>query len=210
MSKSHPTQPDSRTRLLQSALCIIRQRGYTATTVEDLCDAAGVTKGSFFHHFQSKDHLALAAIEYWNDFAGSVFAAAPYQNVSDPRRKLLGYIDFRRELIVGETAEFTCLLGTMAQEVFLSHPALAAAAGEGIERHVATLVPIVEAAKKQCAPRARWKAEGLARHLQTVLQGAFIMAKAGGGAPVARESVAHLRRYVETLLPAAPARRNRT
>jgi len=44
---------DSKTKLLNAALHVIRAKGYTATRVEDICEAAGVTKGSFFHHFKT-------------------------------------------------------------------------------------------------------------------------------------------------------------
>ena len=55
------TQHESKTKLLDAALHVIRVKGYAATTVDDICHEAGVTKGSFFHHFKSKDELALAA-----------------------------------------------------------------------------------------------------------------------------------------------------
>jgi TetR/AcrR family transcriptional repressor of nem operon len=51
--------------------------------------------------------------------------------------------------------------------------------------------------------RPDWSAKGLALHTQAVLQGAFILAKANGGAQVAAESVEHLRRYVEQLFNAS-------
>jgi TetR/AcrR family transcriptional repressor of nem operon len=54
------TQHDSKTKLLDAALQVIRAKGYAATTVDDICHQAGVTKGSFFHHFKSKDELALS------------------------------------------------------------------------------------------------------------------------------------------------------
>ena len=46
---------------------------------------------------------------------------------------------------------------------------------------------------------ADWSAESLALHTQAVLQGAFILAKAKGGATIAADSIDHLRRYVELL-----------
>ena len=80
-----PAQPQpSKTRLLNAALHSIRQKGYAATTVDDICREAGVTKGSFFHHFKSKDYLALAAIEYWEQMTGGLFASAPYHQAADP------------------------------------------------------------------------------------------------------------------------------
>ena len=52
-------------KILDAALMVIRAKGYTATTVDDLCAASDVTKGAFFHHFKSKDDLAIAAADPW-------------------------------------------------------------------------------------------------------------------------------------------------
>src|SRR3546814_19370710 len=51
----------------------------------------------------------------------------------------MAYLDFRRELVAGEVAEFTCLVGTMAQETFLTNPAIRDACFESISGHAATL-----------------------------------------------------------------------
>ena len=54
---------ESKTKLLQAAIRVIRVKGYTATRVDDVCEAAGLTKGSFFPHFDSKEELALLQLE---------------------------------------------------------------------------------------------------------------------------------------------------
>jgi TetR/AcrR family transcriptional repressor of nem operon len=195
-------------KLLDAALRVFREQGYTATTVDDLCQAAGVTKGAFFHHFESKEAVALAAIEYWNQFTGSLFENAPYWQVADPRARLLAYLDFRAELVRGEIREFTCLLGTLVQETFASHPAVQAACSAGMEGHLQTLLPTIQAAKAKYAPKAKWTVESLAQHTQVVLQGSFVLAKAMNDPQVVRESIAHLKHYVEQLLP-IKKRRNR-
>ena len=51
----HPPAHASKTKLLNAALQVIRTKGYAATTVDDICNAAEVTKGSFFHHFKGKE-----------------------------------------------------------------------------------------------------------------------------------------------------------
>jgi TetR/AcrR family transcriptional repressor of nem operon len=194
-------------KLLNAALALFRERGYADTTVDDLCRAAEVTKGSFFHYFSSKEALALAAIQHWNDVTGALFASAPYQAVNDPRERLLAYLDFRAQLVRGEASEFTCLLGTLVQEIYSTHPALRAACGEGIEIHARTLEPTIEAAKARYAPDAEWSAADLARHTQAVLQGAFVLAKAMNNPQIVLDEIAQLRRYVEHLLPTSRKRR---
>lgn len=166
-----------------------------------------MTKGAFFHHFESKEAAALAAVAHWREMTDALFAAAPYWRVQAPRARLLAYVDYRAALIEGELPEFTCLLGTLVQETFASHPALQAACGACIDAHAATLIPTIEDAKAAHAPNASWSAASLARHTQAVLHGGFVTAKAFDDPNAARDAVAHLKRYVEALLPLKPRRR---
>ena len=190
------TQPDGRSRLLDAAMQMIREQGYSATTVDDICGAAGVTKGAFFHHFKSKEDLGVAAATQFSDMAEQLFGGAPYHQLSDPLDRLLGYIDFRAAILTGPIAQFTCLLGTMVQEAYDSHPAIREACQTYIDGHAAGVAEDIAAAKALYAPDAVWSAESLALYTQAVLQGAFILAKAKGGPEVARDCVVHLRRYI--------------
>ncbi len=192
----------SKTRLLDAALNVFRAQGYCATTVDDVCHAAGVTKGSFFHHFKGKEDLAVTAANYWSETTSAIFAAAPYHAHPDPLDRVLGYIDFRKSILQGSLPEFTCLVGTMVQETYDTAPAIRDACERSISRHAETLVADIQAAMDQkglVPARAGWTAGSLALHTQAVLQGAFILAKAKGTAAVAADSVDHLRRYVELL-----------
>jgi TetR/AcrR family transcriptional regulator, transcriptional repressor for nem operon len=194
-----PTKVTARDRLLDAALRIIREKGYAATTVDDLCAAAGVTKGAFFHHFASKEALAVAAADHWTAVTGALFAAAPYHLPVDPLDRIFAYLDFRSALIAGTIPEFTCLVGTMVQEVHESSPSIRDAAYSSIAGHAATLVPdFAEAIRVHGAPGGT-DPLGLALHTQAVLQGGFILAKGSGDPDLARDSIAHLKRYLRLL-----------
>jgi TetR/AcrR family transcriptional regulator, transcriptional repressor for nem operon len=190
------SQHESKVRLLDAALHVIRAKGYSATRIEDICEAAGLTKGSFFHHFKSKEDLALAAADHFASMADRRFAAAPYQQAADPLDRLLGYVDFRAAILQGELPDVTCLLGTMVQEVYETNPAIRSACEKHIAAHAAAVSRDIAEAKRRYAPNAPWTPESLGLFTQAVLQGAFVLAKAKGGPEIAGECLSHLRRYL--------------
>jgi TetR/AcrR family transcriptional repressor of nem operon len=210
-TKHQPERGDARMRLLEAARDVIRAQGYAATSVSDLCAAAGVTRGAFFHHFDSKEALGVAAARFWSETTSALFASAPYHDHDDPLARLLAYVDFRRSIIAGDLAQWTCLVGTMVQETYATAPAIRDACAACMFGHIATLEPDIRAAMASRGIEASWSAASLAAHTQAVLQGAFILAKASGDAEIARESVDHLRRYIEMLFgvgaaPTGPAK----
>jgi TetR/AcrR family transcriptional repressor of nem operon len=194
----------SRERLLDAAIALIRTKGYAAMRVEDVCEATGLTKGSFFHHFASKEDLAMAAAERFAARADVMFGEAGFRAHGDPLQRLLGYIDFRQDAMQGELAAFTCLLGMLAQETYRTHPRLSDAAGRHIEEHAATLEADIEAARRAHAPEAAWSAHSLAMFTQAVIQGAFVLAKSRQDPAVAAECLDHLRRYLLAAFAVAP------
>jgi TetR/AcrR family transcriptional repressor of nem operon len=194
-----PTTPrkDARVKLLDAALEIIRAQGFAATSVDELCRAAGVTKGAFFHHFRSKEDLAVAAAAHFGALAERLFQAA-WIELDDPAARVLGYVALRRAIIGGEHAAFTCLLGTMVQEAYATSPAIREACEAGIVGHALRLEPDIAAALA-AAGRRGVAAESVALHIQAVIQGGFILAKATGDPAAATESLDHLARYLGLL-----------
>jgi TetR/AcrR family transcriptional repressor of nem operon len=193
-------------KLLDAAVSMIRTKGYAASTVDELCAAAGVTKGAFFHHFESKEELAVAAADHWSEAAVGLFAAAPYHRHADPLDRVLGYIDFRRALLTGELPEFTCLAGTMIQETYRSNLPIRDACARSIMSHAAQVEADIREAIETHRLNPPWTAASLAIYMQAVLQGAFIIAKAEGHARDAAACVDHLRRYVALLFDRAQKR----
>lgn len=204
------TETSSKVKLLDAAADVVRAKGYTAARVEDVCAAAGVTKGSFFHHFASKEDLTLAAMSRWIDESTAFFEAAPYRTLPDPLDRVLAYIDFRKALITGELYQFTCFAGTMVQEVYETHPAIREACWSCLAGHAASLEPDLEAARRLYPSGGDWTASSLAFHILAVTQGAFVLAKAEHGTSAAIVCIDHLRRYVELLFrprePSPPER----
>jgi TetR/AcrR family transcriptional repressor of nem operon len=204
---AQPPKAGVRQRPLDAALSRFREKGYSSTSVDELRARAGVTKGAFFHHFKSKDALAVAAANHWSEITGAYFETAPYHKHSDPLDRVLRYLDFLKAILKGEIAEFTCLVGTMVQEVYGTNPDIREASISG---HAAKVEADIAEAMKRYRILAPGTAESLALHIQAVLQGAFLMAKAMGGPAIAAASIDHLRRYIELLFQSATRKRKET
>lgn len=199
MDMNTTEQHESKSKLLDAALYVIRSKGYSATRVEDICAAAGLTKGSFFHHFKSKEELALAAAEHFSSMADGLFATALYRGLRDPVDRVLGYVEFRKTILLGELPQFTCLLGTMVQEAYETHPKIR----EVCDRYIASHARMVEADIAEAIAsrgiQGDWTAESLAFYTQAVLQGSFVLAKAQNSAEIAASCIDHLHRYIAML-----------
>jgi TetR/AcrR family transcriptional repressor of nem operon len=191
---------DGRTKLLDAALQVIRTKGYAATSVDELCQAAGVTKGAFFHHFRSKEDLAVAAATHFGAMAETLFAGAGFRELPTPLERVLGYLAFRQQILDGPLPEITCLLGTMVQEAYDSHPAIREACAREILGHALTLEDDIAAAMREARIEADWSAASLALYIQAVLQGAFVLAKATDDPRTAAGVLDHLRRHVARML----------
>ena len=198
-------QISARIRLLDAAIDLIRESGYAAASVDALCARAGVTKGAFFHHFASKEALGVAAADYWSEKTSALFAGAFYHAPVDPLDRVLSYLDFRRSLIDGAVPAFTCLVGTMAQEVFDASEPIREACWRSISGHAETLEGDIGAAID--AHRIDGvDPESLALYTQATIQGAFILAKAKNDPAVAIAMIGHLKGYIELLFGKTSAR----
>jgi TetR/AcrR family transcriptional repressor of nem operon len=193
--------PDSSTRqkLLDAAQELMLTKGYTDTSVDEICAAAGLTKGSFFHYFEGKEHLGRALAERFHAAKQQMLQSAPFRQEKDPLDRVFGFVDFLIEMSRSPMAAKGCLLGTFVQELSQTHPKIRSVCAACFDDTANGLKQDLEEAKAKYTPRAQWSPQSLAEHLIAVAQGAIILAKARQDRKVVEESLGHFREYLKSI-----------
>jgi TetR/AcrR family transcriptional repressor of nem operon len=84
---------DTREKLVRVAERLMLRDGYAATRVDDVISKAGLSKGSFYHFFESKESLGLAALDHYFEDRVARLAAGSYATEADPRRRAHGFLE---------------------------------------------------------------------------------------------------------------------
>jgi TetR/AcrR family transcriptional repressor of nem operon len=198
VSKTKP-ETNAKQKLLDSAMKLMIRKGFKATTVDDICAEAGLTKGSFFHYFDGKEDLAKAAVKHFHEFQQCLFDGAEFRSVADPLERVYGRLEFIACFARNPQMPKSCLIGNLVQEIAGTHDDIRSACAASLDSGVADFERDVAAAKLKHVPNADFEPASVARLYLTVIQGSMIMVKASKNAAVFEENVAHLRRYIESL-----------
>ena len=186
-------------KLLEAAKRLMLKKGFSATTIDEICEAAGVTKGSFFHYFENKEHLASSALEHYWFSLQKVVQDAPFQGEADPLKRLYGFLDFAGSFYKVPTFEKGCLIGDMTQELYDSHPKIRKQCNQYLTQWGSVIDQDVKAAKEKYAPDLKLDTRGLADHIISVLQGSMILFKASQNKDVVGKNMQHLKEYLKNV-----------
>jgi TetR/AcrR family transcriptional repressor of nem operon len=195
-----PTEwPETKRRLVNAGINLMRVRGFNATSLDDICQAAGVTKGGFFHYFKNKDEVAKAAVIEFAEERARIFREAPFRRLADPLDRVLGRLDFTIES--KKTGRLTkgCLIGTLAQEMAFSNPELRNVCWDLLQRVAGDFEKDLVEAKSLYAPKAAFDPAKLASLYVAAMQGSLLLAKTGESNTVAADNLEQFRHYIEML-----------
>ena len=180
-------------KLLVAGTDLFRRNGIDATGVDELCAAAGVTKGAFFHHFSSKEAFAEACLQGWDAMVAEMEQAAAFQKLGHPLERAIAYLDFYIDLMSDARPLKSCLAGTAVQEASESYPKIRRAANACFVNGAARCAALLEAA----VPSGRAVDAGaLAALWMATIQGSLILYKASGDAGVIRTNLTHVKQYI--------------
>ncbi len=196
--RTRQENPATREKLLETAQHLMLAKGYTATSVEEICEDSNLTKGSFFHYFASKEDLGKAVLDRYVNTMLQAVQNAPFLKKSDPLQRLYGYIDFMIALSKDPARRSGCLLGNFAQVLTDTNPEIRTQCAAHFKLWADMLKQELDAAK------AAYKVKGLdtgalADHFISLFEGSLMLAKTRQDPDVIANNLFHFKNYLKSI-----------
>lgn len=199
MNLIDPSIPAKKHKLLEASLSLMLSKGYHGTTVDEICSEAGVTKGSFFHYFKSKEDAGMAAIHYFERLQSYLMGEAGFDLRADPWEKLQAYLDFFAALSQSPDSPQSCLTAIMTQEMSDLNDDFRALCDDKFLNNAKPLKVILDEVIQACPPSVPIDSQSLSDYFLSIYQGALILARAKKDRSLIERNVEHFRQYLSFL-----------
>ncbi len=198
-------QRSHREVLLREGLNQFFDRGYHGTTVDGLLEATGVPKGSFYHHFGSKEAFALQVLERYGSFHHARLTEWAAREGLGTADSLAGYFEELAHTFVASGYRLTDLSGKLATEVSTMLSPLHAEIAELVRAWRAQLEEILNEGQQRGDVRADRAVADLSAAIHALVDGAFIIAAATRD----ENFLANIATAIRTLVTGNPRSRTR-
>lgn len=193
----------TRTGIMDAAQDLVLKQGYAATSVDEIVVSAGITKGAFFYHFDSKSELAHALVERYaaTDAAHLEQTLDQAQRMSrDPLQRILIFVGLLQEEFRQLTEPFGgCLYASYCYEAQLFDEHTFDVVRSGVRDWRTRFAGELQAAIDQYPPRLPTTAEQLSGMILGLFEGSFVLSRILAEPQFIAEQLAQYRNYLELL-----------
>ena len=169
-------RPSLREQLLAAGVETLHRRGFNATSVQDITDAAGAPKGSFYNHFESKEALAVEAVRAYRQRGKKRLAILQDVKLS-PLRRLRKYFESMNAAVVEAGFSAGCLLGNFGAELSGQSPLVREQVAEAFDLWSEALAAVIAEAQKDGSVSRGLPPKALAEFVIHAWEGAMVRAK---------------------------------
>lgn len=190
----------TRQRVIDATVRLMLRQGFAATSVDQICGEAGLTKGSFFHHFASKEAVGKAAVEWWGRMGASMYAAAWDDVEADPLERVHRMLDImsgftRRE----DGGPCVCMVGMMSQEMAAMNPVMREACSVELRFWTDKVAALLAAAREKHVPANDFDPAAVSWFLNSLWQGSMLVGKTCESQAMIRANLQLARGFVDGL-----------
>lgn len=185
-------KPNVKEQIVTAGMNLLHSKGFNATSVQDITEAAGVPKGSFYNHFASKEELGVEVLQRYTEWVGQV-GAVLRDPALPPRQRLRDYFGLLVASNVAADFSAGCMLGNFSTELSNQSAPIREQARQSFALKSAMLEELIAQGQRDGSIAATLPAAELANFAADAWQGAVLRAKA-------EKNRAPLDRFVDMLL----------
>ena len=171
-------RPSNKEKLLSGGLRLVHERGFGASSVRDIAQAAGVPQGSFTNHFTSKEAFGLEILERYREMTSANVRATLRNDRLPPLRRLRAWIDGQLEYLRKDDMRRGCLYGNLSAEASETSDAIRFRVASVFAENQASIAYCLQAAIDAGELASDADVQELAGFIVSSLQGAILVAKA--------------------------------
>ena len=196
-SRDTPRDGGTRQRIMDVARAAILEKGFDATSIDEITAATGITKGGFFYHFPDKNALAIALIEEYAAEEDRMFDDLGRQAealADDPLEALLIFLKLMAQILDDiPSGHPGCLVATFAYQERLFRADVIAANRQAVTAWRDRFGAMFRAIEATRTPRTPIPAADLADMVSTTVEGGLVLSKAFGDPTVTARQILALR-----------------
>ena len=167
----------ARDKIIETGVEMIAISGFNATGIDSILKAAGVPKGSFYHHFGSKENFGIEVINLFAErYAKKLHSFFDDQNV-EPLKRIRNYLEHSIEHLTQENFAKGCLIGNLGQELADQNERFRDRLGEVFFDWLKLFADCLRQAQQAGSLNSRLDAHKLASFLLSGWEGAILRAK---------------------------------
>ena len=193
--KTVKNKPSKKEALLNAAQNLMLDKGFVATTLDEICCESETTKGSFFHYFKNKEDLGKELVERFAKGVRDFMEEALLTVGNDPLVRVNALIDVFIKSS-GDPEFKGCLLGMFSQELSKTHPEIRALCTKNFEGAANIFKVNLRQAKVKYAPKASFDVNSLADCFIAISQGSMIMMKVQRDRSIMKKNLMHFKQYL--------------
>ena len=186
-------------KLIEASLDLMLSKGYGSTTVDELCDAAGVSKGSFYHFFKTKEDLGLELLNWFMEQSKLSFLGGEFRKEKDPLKRAFAFLS-QTEASAMDLWQRGCLLGNFAVELADTHPVIRKRVSLIFSGVVQGVAEIFQPISEQYPDRNRLDAHRLAEMYLSIIEGSVVLSRAHSDWAPLKRGLESFRHYLASMI----------
>jgi AcrR family transcriptional regulator len=207
MINQHNQPPDTRTRLVLTAMRLFWEKGYNSTSIADVLQSAKVNSGSLYYFFPGKSDLLVAVLDMYHDGIRPMLLEPAWEGIDDPIERVFALLARYRKSLIDTECFYGCPIGSLALELHEPDTAVRERLAKNFTAWIEAIEECLHEAKARL-PKDLNRSE-LAQFVLTTMEGGVMQARTFRDVQYFDAAVRQLRGYFNRLLFAPKRRKSR-